>query len=163
MDDAIIVALGSNLSGDYASSQALLEAAVAALDEAGLHVVARSDWWRSAAWPNRNDPPFLNGVCLVQTRAGPADVLSTLHSIEHAFGRDRHQTNAPRTLDLDLIAHGRTVAQSPSLPHPRMHERLFVVGPLAQIAPAWRHPVLGETAADLGRHASVGIDAAPIS
>lgn len=69
--------------------------------------------------------------------------------------------NAPRTLDLDLIAHGRTLSDDPAmiLPHPRAHERLFVMGPLAEIAPGWRHPILGATAAELAAAATVGADA----
>nr|MEA2797514.1 2-amino-4-hydroxy-6-hydroxymethyldihydropteridine diphosphokinase [Phenylobacterium sp.] len=88
-----------------------------------------------------------------------------LFAIERRFGRIRGDSNAPRTLDLDLIAHGREVIDRPGLilPHPRAHERLFVMGPLAEIAPAWRHPVSGKTAAELARDATVGRDAAPVS
>ena len=83
--------------------------------------------------------------------------------LENQFGRERSVRNAPRTLDLDLIAHGRIVSQAPelTLPHPRAHERLFVMGPLAEIAPDWRHPVLGASAAELAAWASVGRDARP--
>ncbi len=83
--------------------------------------------------------------------------------LEDEFGRTRLARNASRTLDLDLIAYGRIVSDDPSLtlPHPRAHERLFVMGPLAEIAPEWRHPVLGKTAAELAREAPVGRDARP--
>jgi 2-amino-4-hydroxy-6-hydroxymethyldihydropteridine diphosphokinase len=162
LDEAIIVALGSNLPGQYASSEALLEAALAALDGAGLKVVRRSRWWRSVAWPDDADPAFLNGVAIVETELGPAETLAVLHGIEAGFGRRRAETNAPRTLDLDLIAHGRTVSVEPVLPHPRSHERWFVMGPLGEIAPDWRHPTLGHTAAELGPLARVGRDAAPV-
>ncbi|MFX8681007.1 2-amino-4-hydroxy-6-hydroxymethyldihydropteridine diphosphokinase, partial [Acinetobacter baumannii] len=71
--------------------------------------------------------------------------------------------NAPRTLDLDLIAHGRLVSPAPPLlPHPRAAERRFVMGPLAEILPDWRHPVCGETAAALAARATVGADAKPL-
>ncbi len=84
--------------------------------------------------------------------------------LENEFGRMRSVRNAPRTLDLDLIAHGRIVSDDPelTLPHPRAHERLFVMGPLAQIAPEWRHPVLRRTAAELAASATVGLDATPL-
>ena len=146
IDDAVVVALGSNLPGDYASTSALLEGALRALEGAGFRVTARSRWWRSAAWPDPAAPPFLNGVCLAQTDLAPGQALEALHRVEHDFGRARHRANAPRTLDLDLIAHGRTVLAAPALPHPRAHERRFVMGPLAQIAPDWRHPILGRSA-----------------
>jgi 2-amino-4-hydroxy-6-hydroxymethyldihydropteridine diphosphokinase len=162
MDDAVVVALGSNLSGDYASSILLLEAALAAFGEAGLKVLARSGWWRSAAWPDPADPPFVNGVVLVETTLSPTETLVTLHALEARFGRDRTDRNAPRTLDLDLIAFGRERSDAPALPHPRAHERAFVMRPLAQVAPDWRHPALGASARDLARDAAVGADACEI-
>jgi 2-amino-4-hydroxy-6-hydroxymethyldihydropteridine diphosphokinase len=84
--------------------------------------------------------------------------------VEAAFRRERRARNAPRTLDLDLVAHGRTVIEAPglTLPHPRAHERLFVMGPLAQLAPGWRHPISGRTAQALACDATVGRDARPV-
>lgn len=100
---------------------------------------------------------------LVEAPLGPEETIRTLFKIEAAFGRRRGSANAPRTLDLDLVAHGRQVVARPelTLPHPRAHERLFVMGPLAEVAPGWRHPVLGRTAAELAAEASVGLDARP--
>jgi 2-amino-4-hydroxy-6-hydroxymethyldihydropteridine diphosphokinase len=157
LDEAVIVALGSNLKGSYGSVQVLLEAALKTLRTEGLKPVRRSSWWRSAAWPNPIHPDYLNGVVIVETEAPPRAVLAALRRIELAFGRRRDIVNAPRTLDLDLIAHGRTVMADPdlTLPHPRAAERLFVMGPLAEIAPAWGHPALAAKA-------SVGRDALPI-
>lgn len=159
----MIIALGGNLPGGYDSVESLLEAALEQFAGAGLRTVARSSWWRSAAWPDSSEPPFLNGVVLVRTALGPREVLEALHAIERAFGRERHVTNAPRTLDLDLVAYGRTVLHEPdlTLPHPRAHERRFVMGPLAEIAPGWRHPQLGQTAENLAASAKIGMDAAP--
>lgn len=159
----MIVALGSNMAGDFASSEALLEAALARFPEAGLPVRARSAWWRSAAWPDPKGPEYRNGVAIVETNSPPEAVLEALFSIEQAFHRMRSVKNAPRTLDLDLIAYGRRVSDAAGLqlPHPRAHERRFVMGPLAQIAPGWVHPVLGRTAAELAEAATVGRDAAP--
>lgn len=160
-----MVALGSNLAGAYASSEALLEAALAQLPAEGLKVLARSSWWRSAAWPDPLGPEYRNGVALVAADGGPEAVLQALLRVEAGFNRRRSQRNAPRTLDLDLIAHGRLVRGTPALtlPHPRAHERLFVMGPLAEIAPGWRHPLLGLTAAELATTASVGRDAVSVS
>ncbi|MES2894491.1 MAG: 2-amino-4-hydroxy-6-hydroxymethyldihydropteridine diphosphokinase [Pseudomonadota bacterium] len=163
-DEAVIIALGGNIAGDFGSSEALLEAALARFAEAGLPLVARSSWWRSAAWPDPSVQEYRNGVVLVEARLAPERVIRTLFNLEAAFGRVRGARNAARTLDLDLIAHGRTVSDNPSLtlPHPRAHERLFVMGPLAEIAPEWRHPVLGRTAAELAATATVGLDARPV-
>jgi len=160
----VVVALGSNMAGGFASSEALLEAALARFPEAGLPVRARSAWWRSAAWPDPKGPEYRNGVALVEVNGSPKAVLEALFSIEQAFDRMRDGKNAPRTLDLDLVAYGRQVIDAPDLqvPHPRAHERLFVMGPLAEIAPRWVHPVLGKTAAELAAAASVGRDARPI-
>ena len=160
----MVVALGSNLAGGYASSEALLEAALAAFPGAGLPVLARSRWWRSAAWPDPAGPEYRNGVALVGAPGGPEAVLAALMTVEAGFNRRRGMRNAPRTLDLDLIAHGRQMVDTPelTLPHPRAHERLFVMGPLAEIAPAWRHPTLGRAAAELAASATVGRDATPI-
>ena len=160
----MIVALGGNLPGEHDSVESLLEAALAEFENEGLKVVARSAWWRSAAWPDPAQPAFLNGVVIVDTDLGPADTLHALHAIERRFGRERHVANAPRTLDLDLIAYGRQVLDGPgvTLPHPRAHERRFVMGPLAQIAPEWVHPKLRQTAENLAASAEIGMDAAPI-
>jgi len=158
------VALGSNLSGGYGSSEALLEAALIALTAAGLKILARSGWWRSTAWPDPTGPEYRNGVAIVDAAGGPQAVLQSLLQVEQAFSRRRAGRNAPRTLDLDLIAYGRLVLDTPALilPHPRAHERLFVMGPLAEIAPDWRHPLSGRTAVELAAAATVGLDAAPL-
>jgi 2-amino-4-hydroxy-6-hydroxymethyldihydropteridine diphosphokinase len=163
LNEAVVVALGGNLAGGYDSSEALLEAALAQFPQIGLTVLRRSRWWRSAAWPDPAAPEYRNGVVLVEPQAGPDAVLSALLDLEERLGRRRGERNAPRTLDLDLIAYGREVREAPGLilPHPCAHERLFVMGPLAEIAPGWTHPSLGLTAAALAAGASVGLDARP--
>ena len=163
LDDAVIVALGSNLSGPYRSSRELLETAVALFPDRGLNVMRRSRWWRSAAWPDRSAPDYLNGVVFVETDRAPREVMAILLRIEAAFGRRRAAVNDPRTLDLDLIAYGRRVLDGTDLtvPHPRAAERHFVMGPLAEIAPAWIHPVIGLTAAELAATARAGTEATP--
>jgi 2-amino-4-hydroxy-6-hydroxymethyldihydropteridine diphosphokinase len=127
-------------------------------------VTRRSRWWRSAAWPDRAHPDYLNGVALVETSLPPREVMEALLRVEAAFGRRRGAANDPRTLDLDLIAYGRTVVDEPglTLPHPRAHERRFVMGPLAEVAPDWIHPELGATAAELAAAAVIGADAVPL-
>jgi 2-amino-4-hydroxy-6-hydroxymethyldihydropteridine diphosphokinase len=153
------------MPGDHSSSEALLDAALSRFPQAGLPVLARSRWWSSAAWPDPKGEEYRNGVAIVEANGPPQTVLEALFSIERSFGRIRGLANAPRTLDLDLIAYGREVLGGPGLilPHPRAHERLFVMGPLAEIAPDWTDPVLGKSAAELARAATVGLDARPIT
>lgn len=128
----------------------------------GVEVLRRSRVWRSAAWPDPAEPPFLNAVAMVGTALGPDRLLEVLHRIEARLGRVRDLANAPRPIDLDLIAYGREVrAGALVLPHPRAAERLFVMGPLAEIAPEWRHPVDGRSARELAAAATVGRDATP--
>lgn len=159
-----MVALGANLPGADGGPAARLEAALARFSDHGLPIVKRSRLWRSRAWPNPADPPFVNAVALVRAELAPEATLAVLHTLERDFGRERQAPNAPRTLDLDLIAQGTTVRAGPDLllPHPRAAERLFVMGPLAEIAPGWRHPVSGLAAVELARRASVGRDAHPV-
>jgi 2-amino-4-hydroxy-6-hydroxymethyldihydropteridine diphosphokinase len=163
-DREIVVALGGNLSSGCESSLDVLDRALDAFPKMGLVVKAKSSFWRSLAWPDPADPPYLNAVCLVQTALSAAVLLAALHELEDRFGRERGRINAPRVLDLDLIAYGRTIdpVGPPILPHPRAHLRRFVMGPLAQIAPDWRHPVTGGTAKRLAADATIGRDAQPL-
>jgi len=163
LDEAVIVALGCNDKGAWRDCREALEAALARFRSEGVDVVMRSSWWRSAAWPDPDDPPFLNGVVVVRTAHDPHALMAALGRIEEAFGRRRSLANAPRTLDLDLIAYGRLTGDLDGLilPHPRAAERKFVMGPLAEIAPDWIEPVSGGRAADLARAAPIGIDAHP--
>jgi 2-amino-4-hydroxy-6-hydroxymethyldihydropteridine diphosphokinase len=164
-DEDVVLALGGDLAGDYPSLEALLEAALSSLPRAGMRIVRRSGWWRSAAWPDPSQPAYLNGVVIVETTLSPEGVLAQILSLEAAFGRKRGAANAPRTLDIDLVAYGRQVIDRPGVvvPHPRAAERRFVMGPLAELAPAWVHPMLGKTAAELAAAAIVGADAAPVA
>ena len=128
-----------------------LKAALTALGEAGVTVLKVSSFIETVAWPNPADPPFTNAVARVQTNLEPLALLELLHAIETDFGRVRSHVNAPRPLDLDLLAHGGTVLTGArlSLPHPLMARRRFVLEPLAEIAPDWRHPVTGLTPVEM--------------
>jgi 2-amino-4-hydroxy-6-hydroxymethyldihydropteridine diphosphokinase len=149
----ILIGLGANLaSPEFGAPPRSLEAALSLMSERGLRIVARSQWYRSAPVPPSDQPWFVNGVVAVETPLEPAALLRMLHEIEARFGRVRREKNAARVLDLDLLAYdGRvsTDGETPVLPHPRLHERAFVLRPLAEIAPDWRHARLGRTAAAL--------------
>ena len=157
------VALGANL-GDPAQT---FERALALLAREVGPVVARSAWRTTPALvhpddPVREHPPYLNGVVLLESELGAEAILARLHAIERTLGRDRAgelRPWQPRMLDLDLVALDQEVREPPTtpvLPHPRMHERDFVLGPFVEIWPHWRHPRLGKTArellAELERH-----------
>ena len=163
-ENAVVIALGSNDKGVWPSCIDLLEAAVARFRAEGIDVLARSSWWRSAAWPDPSDPPFVNGVAVISTAHDPHALMATLGRLEEAFGRERSRVNAQRTLDLDLIAYGRLSGDLDGLilPHPRAAERRFVMGPMAEIAPAWTHPTAGKTAQALAQSCAVGTDARPV-
>jgi 2-amino-4-hydroxy-6-hydroxymethyldihydropteridine diphosphokinase len=144
----ILIGLGSNLPTRlHGSSVATLEAAVKALRDTGLPIAAISPWYRSAPVPRSEQPWYVNGVAGVETTLEPAAVLEHLHRIEAEFGRCRSVRNAARVLDLDLLDyHGRIEPGGegqPILPHPRLHERGFVLLPLRDVAADWRHPVTG--------------------
>ncbi len=138
----ILIGLGSNLPGMAGPPWQALVAAKTRLDVAPVHIAAFSRLWRTRPVPDTGQPWFANAVAAIETELPPAQLLRHLHEIERAFGRERGHANADRTLDLDLLDyHGRAMAD-PALPHPRLAERAFVLLPLADIAPDWRHPTL---------------------
>ncbi|MGZ9143738.1 MAG: 2-amino-4-hydroxy-6-hydroxymethyldihydropteridine diphosphokinase [Candidatus Binatia bacterium] len=149
----ILIALGSNLFSDaYGSPQDICAAAVEALEKRGISITARSRWFRTAPVPVSDQPWFVNGVIAVETLLPPAELLGLLHRVEAEFGRTRTERNEARILDLDLLAYNNRVSNEtggPMLPHPRLHERAFVLLPLADIDPQWRHPVSGVPIATL--------------
>jgi 2-amino-4-hydroxy-6-hydroxymethyldihydropteridine diphosphokinase len=150
----ILVGIGANLPGRGGGApRETCPRAAAALDGlAGLRLRALSRWWRSAPVPELPGAPwYVNGVARLEGTADPAALLAALQAIEQAEGRERPYPDAPRTLDLDLIAMGGMVraAPDPVLPHPRAHLRAFVLRPLAEVAPGWRHPATGQDVAAL--------------
>lgn len=146
----ILIAMGANLPSVAGPPQQTLEAALAALAEAGIALERRSAWYRSAPSPAGDQPWYVNGVVSVATRLAPVELLGLLHRVEARFGRVRRQRNEPRVLDLDLLDYnGKLRQETPVLPHPRLHERAFVLLPLADIAPDWRHPASGASLAAL--------------
>ena len=126
-------------------------AAAAQLPAIGAAIVARSPWYLSEPVPASDQPWFVNGVAEVATALPPAELLARLLALETRFGRERGARDAARTLDLDLLDYDGRKCSTPDLvlPHPRLHERRFVLAPLCDIVPDWRHPRLGLTVAEL--------------
>ena len=154
----ILVALGANLpTARYGTPAQGLDAALDALADCGIRPVARSRWYRSAPIPPAEGPWFVNGVIRVETTLAPVPLMTNLLEVETRFGRRRSVAGASRPLDLDLLDyHGRIVDRSGDgggpalvLPHPRLSERAFVLAPLVEVAPEWRHPVTGASAESL--------------
>ena len=142
----IFIALGANIPSRAGAPEATLRAALAALQERGVQIRALSTFHQTEAWPDPADPPFFNAVAGIETDLQPIALLGLLHEVETAFGRKRSAANAPRSLDLDLIDYrGRVETGAVNLPHPRMADRRFVLAPLAEVAPGWRHPAMGLT------------------
>ncbi|HGY08919.1 MAG TPA: 2-amino-4-hydroxy-6-hydroxymethyldihydropteridine diphosphokinase [Oceanithermus profundus] len=150
MAEEVLVALGSNL-GDRAGH---LLGAVAALSRLeGFELGALSPVYETEPVGPAGQPPYLNAVLAGRSALPPEALLAALLEIERRHGRTRGRRWGPRTLDLDLLDHGGLVLERPglTLPHPRLHERPFVLVPLVDVAPRWRHPRLGRTAAELLR------------
>jgi 2-amino-4-hydroxy-6-hydroxymethyldihydropteridine diphosphokinase len=145
-DELVLLGLGANV-GD---PEAQLARAVEMLG-AVMRVEAVSSLYRTEPVGYREQADFLNLVVAGWTELDPAALLEAVRRIEAAMGRERPFPDAPRTLDIDILAYGRRVIATPALvvPHPRLHLRGFVLHPLAETAPEWRHPAVGKTAREL--------------
>lgn len=148
----ILIGIGSNLAAPPAKTP--LETAVAALPVLAaphLQPIVQSSWYESAPVPASDQPWFVNAVAILATELEPDALLARMLAVESRFSRVRGEPNAARTLDLDLLDYDGLIIDTPrlTLPHPRLHERRFVLEPLCEIAPDWRHPRLELTAAEL--------------
>lgn len=165
----VLIALGANMPNGTQSPAETLQAALAALPEAGLRVERVSRLYATPAFPAGTGPDYVNAAARLRAAPGMAarEVLAALHGIEAVFGRARVQRWGMRTLDLDLLAMGQVLLPDAAtfarwrdlppdrqphatpdcliLPHPRLQDRAFVLVPLHDVAPRWRHPVLGQT------------------
>jgi 2-amino-4-hydroxy-6-hydroxymethyldihydropteridine diphosphokinase len=160
----ILIGIGSNLDGPWGSPQETVRRAITGLYRRPLRLLKASRAIVSAPYGRTDQPDFVNAAVAIDTALEPHALLEHLHAIERSAGRQRTLHWGPRTLDLDLLDyHGLVIAgaRDPDgaceghralvLPHPGIPDRAFVLQPIAEIAPNWHHPVLGETALTLLR------------
>jgi 2-amino-4-hydroxy-6-hydroxymethyldihydropteridine diphosphokinase len=154
----ILVALGSNQSGPWGNPEQTVKRALAELNNGPIKVKRASTLIQTVPFGVLNQPNFVNAVALIETALSPHTLLRRLHMIERQAGRKRGRRWGPRTLDLDLLDyHGLQMKQKGEiqkalvLPHPGIAERVFVLEPIAELAPRWKHPVNHKTAASMIR------------
>lgn len=146
---SVYIGLGANLPHpEFGPPPRTLQQALACLNDRGVRLVRRSPWYRTAPVPVSDQPWYVNAVAQVATGLGPDALLATLHGVEDLFGRVRSVRDAPRFIDLDLLDYKSMHNDLNNLglsriPHARIQERAFVLLPLRDVAPDWRHPVTG--------------------
>jgi len=154
----IFIGLGANLpSPTHGGPLNTLKACLKRLNSGDIRVVNTSAWYESAPVPMSDQPWYINGVAQIKTDLDARTLLTRLLEVEHAFGRVRDEANAPRVLDLDLIAYQDQIIEDTGkiedkpfcIPHPRMHERVFVLLPLKDLQPDWQHPKLNISVSEL--------------
>ena len=147
----IIIAYGANLPSHLGSPSETYHALPEILAKSGIHVDRASSLYETAPVPVSDQPNYMNAVMRVHTDLTPDALMSALMDVEAALGRIRHHANEARGIDLDLIAYHDEVTshEHVTLPHPRMHQRRFVLDPLLEIAPDWVHPVSGKLVSEL--------------
>lgn len=154
----ILIGLGANLpSKKFSTPIETLESCLFKFSQHNLKIKARSRWFKSAPVPISDQPWYINGVVSIDTEQSPRELLNSLLCLENEFGRVRSEPNAPRVLDLDLITYHDHIVEDEGkiedkpfcIPHPRMHERAFVLLPIKDIDSAWKHPKLHKTLSNL--------------
>ena len=166
-EQTYLIALGGNMPSELGGPELTLRAALQRLAQAGVQIEAVSRFFQTPCFPEGAGPDYVNAAAKLHTQLAPKALLTLLHEIEAAFGRERVQRWGMRSLDLDIIAADNRILpdvdtyhlwqslppeiqriEAPTqlvLPHPRLAERAFVLIPWAEIAPDWLHPVTGQS------------------
>lgn len=146
-----IIGLGSNIGERLAN----IQEAVAQLADNGCNILAKSRVYQTEPWGYKEQADFLNAAVLLETDASPQELLKITQGIEKNMGRDKKFLNGPRNIDLDILVYeGQEInTEVLTVPHARLHQRLFVLKPLADIAPQWQIKDLGTVAELLANHA----------
>jgi len=151
----IFLGLGSNLSSKFGDRFTNINLAISFLEEYGIKVIKKSNFYETPSYPNKENPKFINAVILVETTLPPVDLMSVLLFIEEKLGRKRDKKNDPRTCDIDIIDYNRQILNLKfnnselTLPHNELTKRNFVLFPLQEISPNWKHPKTKEFISDL--------------
>ena len=147
----IFLGLGSNLSSKYGDRFANINLAIASLESYGIKVIKRSSFYKSPSYPDKENPEFINVVILVETYLPPVDLMSVLTFIEEKLERKRIKKNDPRTCDIDIIDYNSQILNLKynnldfTVPHKELASRNFVLFPLSEISPMWKHPKTKKT------------------
>ena len=142
----IILSLGSNLPSKYGDRFDNLKLAMSFLEELGIIIDKRSSFYETLSYPNKNNPKFINMVISIKTNLSPTELISKLIHVEEKFDRKRDKKNEPRTCDIDIIDYNSEILNLKfenldlTIPHKKMRFRNFVLFPLQEILPNWKHP-----------------------
>ena len=153
----IFLGLGSNLPSKYGDKFANINLAISSLESYGVKIIKRSSFYKTPSYPDRKKPKFINVVILVRTNLPPVDLMSLLVFIEKKLERKRIKKNDPRTCDIDIIDYNSQILNLKynnidiTVPHKELTSRNFVLFPLQEISPMWKHPKTKETINNLIR------------
>ena len=142
----IFLGLGSNLPSKYGDRFANINLAISCLDGYGIKVIKKSSFYETPSYPNKENPKFINAVILVETTLPPVDLMSVLIFIEKKLERKRGKKNDPRTCDIDIIDYNSQILNlrynnlELTVPHKELTSRNFILFPLQEISPTWKHP-----------------------
>jgi len=151
----IFLALGSNLSSSYGDRFTNIDLALRSLESYKIKIIKKSNFYETSSYPNKDDPKFINIVVSIDTHLPPVDLMSVLLFIEENLERKRDKKNDPRTCDIDIIDYNNQVLDfryknlDLTVPHKKLIFRNFVLFPLQEISPEWKHPITKENISTL--------------